>query len=117
MKLFQMREVREAIEHAMAGGQAVHLHTLTNGHPLFTRYGEIAHLFDQNRERLIRTAQQLGVRVIKLERSGEPGQHVDLCGHPLERARIYCGEAQTVQVSNQLELAALLMEPAPPRLH
>ena len=48
---------------------------------------EIAHLFDQDKTRLIATVKRLGVRVVKVEREGEEGQHIDLCGKPLERAQ------------------------------
>lgn len=87
MKIFQVDEIFDAYEHAQSGQQALHLHTLTAGHPLFRRYSEIAHLFDMNKERLIATARRLGVRVIKVEREGTIKQHIDLCGKPLERAR------------------------------
>lgn len=50
----------------------------------------IAHLFDQNRERLVATALHLGVRVIRVERQDSPGQHIDLCGSPLDRAIAIC---------------------------
>ena len=86
MKIFQMEEVFEAYEHAKDGGQALHLHTINQGHPLFRRYPVIAHLFDQNLDRLILTAKRLGIRVVKVEYPGSHRQHVDLCGKPLERA-------------------------------
>lgn len=87
MKIFQSKEIFEAYEHAKSGGQALHIHSLTFGHPLFKRYPEIAHLLDQDRERLIATARRLGVRVIKVEGSGTHRQHIDLCGKPFERAK------------------------------
>lgn len=87
MKVFQFDEIFEAYEHARLGGQALHLHTLNAGHPLFRRYPVIAHLFDQNADRLISTVKRLGVRVVKVEHSGTHKQHIDLCGKPLERAR------------------------------
>jgi len=95
MKKFAMHEVHEAVEYAGAGGQALHLHTLNSGHPLFSRYPEIAHLFDQDLTRLEKTATRLGVRVVKVERVGEPGQHVDLCGRPLTLAIHECGTDST----------------------
>jgi len=49
-----------------------------------------AHLFDQDKERLIATAKWLGVRVIKVEREGKSLQHIDLCGKPLQRAKVEC---------------------------
>jgi hypothetical protein len=90
MKRFEMREIRAAQAFAEGGGQALHIHTLTTGHRLFKRYPVIAHLFDKDKERLIATARRLGVRVIKVEREGVYGQHIDLCGKPFDRA---CGEA------------------------
>jgi hypothetical protein len=90
MKQFEQRQIREAREYSIQGGQALHLHRFNQGHPLFRRYPVIAHLFDQNKERLVQTAKSLGVRVIKVEREGEDGQHIDLCGKPLERAQQRC---------------------------
>ncbi len=90
MKQFEMKEIREAQQFALEGGQALHLHNMNQGHPLFRRYPVIAHLFDQDKDRLIATARKLGVRVIKVGREGENGQHIDLCGKPLERAMILC---------------------------
>ena len=87
MKTFRFYEIYDAYEHSKAGGQALHLHPLTMGHPLFRRYNEIAHLFDQDVDRLIATARKLGVRVIKVEHKGTHRQHIDLCGRPLERAK------------------------------
>jgi hypothetical protein len=91
MKRFEMHQIREAKQHAMYGGQAFHVHRINNtGHPLFKRYPVIAHLFDQDKARLIATARKLGVRVIKVEREGEPGQHIDLCGTPFNKAMKLC---------------------------
>lgn len=88
MRIFEEREIFEAYEHADLGGQALHLHPINQGHPLFRRYPVIAHLFDQDRNRLIATAKSLGVRVIKVERADTPKQHIDLCGKPLEKAKL-----------------------------
>ena len=52
----------------------------------FKGRGQIAHLFDMDRGRLISTARRLGVRVIRVEREGTHRQHIDLCGQPLARA-------------------------------
>lgn len=90
MNLFEMRDLREAIEHAKGGGQALHL--MSGGWPVgpecFRKAKEFAHLFDQDPVRLFKTAKRLGVRRPVISRRGEPGQHVDLCGRPLERARL-----------------------------
>lgn len=90
MKRFEMKQIREAQSFALQGGRALHIHTFNEGHPMFRRYPVIAHLFDQDKYRLIATAVHLGVRVIKIGREGEPGQHIDLCGKPFDRA---CTEA------------------------
>jgi len=87
MKVFPMMSIMDAYDHANAGGQALHLHTINQGHPLFRRYPVIAHLFDQDKDRLIATAKRLGVRVIKVEYPGTHKQHIDLCGKPLEKAK------------------------------
>jgi hypothetical protein len=86
MKLFEMMDLKEAIEYSMKGGQALHKHTFNSGHSLFAKYPEIAHLLDQDKTRLVATAHSLGVRVIKVDHEGQRGQHIDLCGKPFERA-------------------------------
>lgn len=94
MKRFEQRQLREAIAHAAAGGQALHVCNtrqlgvdLMPGAPQCFKWSkQFAHLFDQNRDRLRATARKLGVRVIFVDRAGTPQQHIDLCGRPLERA-------------------------------
>jgi len=93
MKIFQQRDLQAAYAHAGAGGQALHLmdgsfaHLRRDTPNCFKGRRQIAHLFDQDRERLVRTARKYGVRVIRVERDGDPlRQHIDLCGRPLERA-------------------------------
>ena len=91
MKLFTTKELREAVKYASDGGQALHVHPFTRGgHKTFARYTKAAHLFDQDIDRLSRTALALGVRVIKVERKGQRMQHIDLCGKPLAKAEAYC---------------------------
>ncbi len=95
LREFAERELPAALEHAAAGGQALHLHARiadwARAPAIFkraVRRGEpIAHLFDRDRDRLVRTAQALGVRVVLVERGGTAKQHVDLCAGPLARAR------------------------------
>lgn len=92
MKIFEERQIREAYAHAQEGGQALHLMAgryayLRDDTPsCFKGRRQIAHLFDQDKERLTRTAKRFGVRVILVEREGTHQQHIDLCGKPLERA-------------------------------
>lgn len=90
MKIFQQKEQREAVELAKQGGEALHLFSKCLGFPnipeCFRKADEWAHLFDQDVERLIKTARKLGVRNIKVGRKGEEGQHIDLCGAPLRKA-------------------------------
>ncbi len=96
MNLFKSREVREALQFAEDGGQALHIYNslklpnLKGGARCFLRYKQWAHLFDQNEKRLRKTAKRLGVNTVRMHRKGQRGQHVDLCGRPLERARAEC---------------------------
>lgn len=110
MKLFEMREVKEAVEYAMDGGQALHVHTLTNGHPMFKRYSVIGHLFDQDKKRLRHLANRLGVHVVKIEHEGMKKQHVDLCGKPFENA---CAMAEAllhhIPYAEALDVAEMLV--------
>ena len=91
MKLFKERQLMEACAHAEQGGQALHLFSDPGIYPgcpsCFKRSRQAAHLFDYNEQRLTATARRLGVRVIKIGRKGKRGQHIDLCGKPLQRAR------------------------------
>jgi hypothetical protein len=97
-----MREIREAIAHAADGGQALHVHNIivdrSRAPACFVRAvdrGEqIAHLFDQDAERLLDTASGLGVRVVVVEHVGTEAQHVDLCGGPLRKAMARCAKAE-----------------------
>jgi hypothetical protein len=100
MKRFACMEIEEAIAHAAAGGQALHLHRIIVDRQkaprcfvqAVDRGEDIAHLFDQNELRLRVTARRLGVRVLVVERRGTPNQHIDLCGGPLKRALALCQE-------------------------
>jgi hypothetical protein len=61
MKQFQQRQIREAMAHAQAGEQALHLmagsfaYLRADTPGCFKNRRELAHLFDQNRERLSRS--------------------------------------------------------------
>ena len=91
MKLFEERQLMEAYAHAEQGGQSLHLFTdpgIWPGAPnCFKRSRKAAHLLDYDEQRLIATARRLGVRVIRIGRKGRRGQHIDLCGKPLQKAR------------------------------
>lgn len=104
MKRFEMRQLEQAVAYALTGGQALHVCPsapfVTAAAPKVFRDSEqFAHLFDQNRRRLIETARGLGVRVIKLERGFTPRQHIDLCGKPLQKALQRCENAQEAQTA------------------
>jgi hypothetical protein len=43
-------------------------------------------LYDQDEVRLIATARELGVRVVKVDRPGQIHQHIDLVGGPMRKA-------------------------------
>ena len=94
MKSFTTYEIEEAIAYAASGGQALHLHQFIvnwdKAPSCFVREvkagRDIAHLFDQDYARLIKTCRQLGVKVILVEREGTERQHIDLCGVPLRKA-------------------------------
>jgi hypothetical protein len=90
MKVFQQTEIRAARDYAASGGQAVHLCSSAYVPPdaprVFVQSREFAHLFDNDKCRLVATAKRLGVHVVVVDRDGMPGQHVDLVGAPLKRA-------------------------------
>lgn len=82
-----------AIMDAENGGQALFVHTWYGGENApraFRGKRTIGKLFDQDRERLVRTAHELGVRRVKVDREGSKYQHVDLVSGPLERAIALC---------------------------
>lgn len=97
MRGFLTREIRAAVGYSLAGGTALHLHTLGVGKdaPAVFRAavarGEwVAHLFDRDADRLRRMAVVLGVRVVVIDRAGQDAQHIDVCGTPLQRALLLC---------------------------
>lgn len=95
MRIFTFWDVEEAKAYSREGGQALHLHSIIvnwdrapNCFKAAVNKGQpIAHLFDMDKGRLVRTARKLGVRAIfiDLEDEGER-QHIDLCGGPLFKA-------------------------------
>jgi hypothetical protein len=99
MKHFRERELAGALAWSRGGGQSLHevgrWATVRPGCPqVFKRGTGIAHLFDQDLDRLVLTAKDFGVRVIKVERAGEEGQHIDLCGKPLAKAEAACEQGE-----------------------
>ena len=106
MKAFAQRELHAARTHALQGGQALHLmsgrfaYRRADTPGCFKGREQIAHLFDQDRARLVATARRLGVRVILVERPGTAGQHIDLCGRPLARALEEARGGQASRVSS-----------------
>lgn len=98
MKKFTQGQVDAALAYALSGGQALHLHRIiverAKAPRCFVaavdRGEDIAHLFDLDRERLIRTAKSLGVKVVYVDRDRTPSQHIDLCAGPLRKAISLC---------------------------
>ena len=96
MKLFKEHDLLAAFEHAESGGQALHMFSGAGFYPgaphCFKKARLTAHLIDMDIARLKATAGRLGVRCIVVGRKGVRGQHVDLCGRPLQRAIAMCEE-------------------------
>lgn len=97
MKSFRCMEIDEALAWAAAGNQALHLHRIIVNDDAprcfvdaVARGEDIAHLFDLDTARLIRTARSLGVRVVYVDRKGTDRQHIDLCAGPLRKAVAMC---------------------------
>ena len=96
MTVFQQRRLHEAFAFAAAGGQALHLidgrfaYLRRDTPQVFKNRAQLAHLFDQNKERLVATAKKLGVQVIRVEYPDHLRQHIDLCAGPLRRALQLC---------------------------
>jgi len=86
-----MMQLKQAIQYAKEGNQSLHIHTIVfpDSPKCFrnavARGEYIAHLFDQDKDRLIKTVKKYGVKVIKIEHEGTEKQHIDLCGKPLKR--------------------------------
>lgn len=102
MRHFTIMEIEEAYAYAVGGGQALHTHNIivneNNAPRCFVnaiRRGEnIAHLFDLDKTRLVKTARSLGVRVVYIDNEDTTRQHIDLCGAPLRRALNLCREPE-----------------------
>jgi hypothetical protein len=80
----------DALAHAAAGGQSLEVwpkcYTYGPKAPRCFRGKDFCKLYDQDALRLTATARRLGVNVIKIDRPGQPGQHLDLVGGPMARA-------------------------------
>lgn len=84
-----LAQLRAAQEKAAQGGQGLFVRDAIPGWPApacFRRAKRWGYLFDQDTERLLKTARAYGVRVLFIHRKGTPTQHIDLCSKPLERA-------------------------------
>jgi hypothetical protein len=103
MKLFEERQIKEAFAYSAEGGQALHLFSNPGVYPgapiCFKRNLFAAHLFDDHIERLKLTASKLGVKRIVISRVGRQGQHVDLCGRPLQKAIALCSKHADTKVA------------------
>ena len=89
MQLFKRRELRQALQYAAEGGQALFIHKWTGGDdsPKHFRYSQmIGKLFDHDKKRLIQAAYSLGIHIIKIDREDTEYQHIDLARTALERA-------------------------------
>lgn len=105
IRRFEYREATEAMDHAEGGGIALHVWeaapgAFTDAPGCFKRSRTWAHLIDADVERLKATARRLGVRVIKVGREGRRGQHIDLCGKPLDRAIALAAASQAAPQKN-----------------
>lgn len=98
LRAFRTLELNDAYKFASEGGAALHLHNIIVNYQRApkcfirdVRAGKpIAHLFHADALVLNQLAKQLGVKVILIERPGQHGQHIDLCGAPLVKALALC---------------------------
>lgn len=110
MRLFSTKDLRAAKACAMAGDQALYLHRHLGDRRTAPRVfveafdcGEsFGHLFDQDADRLVRTARELGVRVILIEDRFDPRQHIALVGEPLRKALALC-EADEAPIDEEAQ--------------
>lgn len=106
MKHFTIMQIEEAYAYAKKGGQALHTHNIIVNEDMaprcfvnaIRRGEDIAHLFDSDKGRLVRTAKRLGVRVIFIDNEDTPHQHIDLCGKPLQKALEMCKNQQSNEI-------------------
>lgn len=78
MRLFAPNERREAIEHALAGGQAVLV--LEWADPLIRRTPAVVQLLDQDEDRLVRTMREKGMwdSYRRVMAPGAAEQHIEV---------------------------------------
>lgn len=95
-RVFQMRELAEAYEHARKGGFAVHVMDDITGDafpnaPRVFRGKRFAHLFGPTRGALIEAAKSLGCNPRWVQRDDDDKRrHFDLTGRILEKALARC---------------------------
>lgn len=91
LRVFKVREIREARQYALDGGIAVHLHWMVfpKSPACFKRdvnAGKpIAHVFCQSVAMLKRIARENGIREVYIDREGTPSQHVREAAQPAPR--------------------------------
>jgi hypothetical protein len=110
MRLFSTKELRAAKACAAAGGQALHVHRHLGDRrtaprvfiEAFDRGESFGHLFDRDADRLVKTARDLGVRVILIEDRFDPRQHIALVGEPLRKALALC-EADEAPIDEEAQ--------------
>lgn len=97
MQIFKRTEIREALDFAKEGGQALHLFSGSPSKDVpgcFKRSSMWAHLIDQDKNRLKQTARDLGITRIVIHREDKDEQHVDLRGRPLIEAVEMCKDEE-----------------------
>lgn len=93
LRKFEYRQLQQALAYAQKGKQALHCHTQSEAVGLLRVIPRVAHLFDQDLDRLLLTAQDLGVMIpIKVYGQGTQFQHVLLLGDQFDRALSQCTE-------------------------
>lgn len=109
MRLFLGLLNPATLAHVVAGGQALEKwgKAFTHGPnaPACFRGKDFVKLYDHDRDRLIKTARRLGVRVVKVDRPGGDWQHIDLVGKPMERAlrEAEAAQAKAVKEANETQ--------------
>ena len=97
MKIARFHNILEAIEHSESGGVALHVWKppRQNGESTWPGYDipgcfkkseSWGHLLCCSLGQLEKTAKRLGISRVVVSKLGKRGQHVDLCGRPLEKA-------------------------------